>query len=244
MREYPEGFGDPGESAVMPLADAASREGLPVDLFAPAEVFARVAARLSASVPADALARHEIPAGGDHSLNPWEISPDFLATTRVAAVLIGLVEREDGLHVLLTQRGSALRVHSGQIAFPGGKMDPEDATPAATALREVHEEIGISADRIEVLGYLGAYLSRTGFRIVPVVARIRPPFALTLNPEEVVEAFEVPFSFLMAEANHQLRQREWKGIQRWFYAMPYGERNIWGITAGITRNLFEALYLP
>ena len=78
---------------------------------------------------------------------------------------------------------------------------------------------------------------------MPVVARITPPFDLVLNPEEVVDAFEVPFSFLMAEANHQLRQREWKGIQRWFYAMPYGERNIWGITAGIMRNLYEALYL-
>ncbi len=243
MREYPEGFGNPDESQAIPLAEAAAAEGLPADLFTPEHVFARIAERVPSTLPQDALERDVIPEGGDHSLNAWEISPDFLQTTRVAAVLIGLVEREDGLHILLTQRGSALRVHSGQIAFPGGKMDPEDATPAATALREAEEEIGIPADRIEVLGYLGAYLTRTGFRIVPVVARLHPPFTMILNPDEVVEAFEVPFSFLMAEANHQLRQREWKGIQRWFYAMPYGERNIWGITAGITRNLYEKLYL-
>ncbi len=240
MREYPEGFGDPSRSELVPLA--ASVDALDARLFAPGQVFARVAERVPRGLPPGALDRHQVPAGGDHSLNEWEISSDFLAATRAAAVLIGLVERDDGLNILLTQRGNALRDHSGQIAFPGGKIDPDDASPAAAAVREVEEEVGIPADRVEVLGYLGTYLSRTGFRIVPVVARLHPPFTLSLNPAEVVEAFEVPFSFLMAEANHQLRQREWKGTQRWFYAMPYGERNIWGITAGIVRNLYETLY--
>lgn len=211
-------------------------------LFAARHVFSLIADRVPAALAPDALDRSLVPPHGDHSLNPWEISADFLATTRIAAVLVGLVERTEGLNVLLTQRASALRVHSGQIAFPGGKMDPDDASPAAAALREVHEEIGIAADRIEVLGYLGPYLTRTGFRIVPVIARIAPPFTLTLNPDEVVEAFEVPFAFLMSEANHQMCQREWKGAARRFYAMPYGERYIWGITAGILRNLYERLY--
>ena len=121
-------------------------------------------------------------------------------------------------------------------------MDPEDASPAATALREAGEEIGLVADRVEVLGYLGPYLTGSGFRIVPVLARVLTPLALTLNPLEVADAFEVPFSFLMSEANHQLREREWRGRARQFYAMPYNDRNIWGITAGILRVLHDRLY--
>jgi 8-oxo-dGTP pyrophosphatase MutT (NUDIX family) len=241
MTEYPPGFGDSDAAGVQ--ADAATVVAPDTALFTPRDVFARIAACVPRTLSPDALDRDHLPLDGDHSLNPWDVSPDFLAEARTAAVLIGLVEREDGLHVILTQRASALRVHSGQIAFPGGKMDPGDSSPAATALREVHEEIGIPADRIDVLGYLGAYLTRTGFRIVPVVARIRTPFRVVINPEEVVDTFEVPFAFLMSEANHQLREREWKGLQRRFYAMPYGERNIWGITAGILRNLYERLYL-
>jgi 8-oxo-dGTP pyrophosphatase MutT (NUDIX family) len=244
MTELPPGFGDPVATDVAVTdADAAPAAMPDAALFTAPEVFARIAARVSRTLSPEALDRDRVPLDGDHTLNAWDIPPDFLAEARVAAVLIGLVERDDGLHIILTQRASALRVHSGQIAFPGGKMDLEDASPAATALREVYEEIGIPADRIDVLGYLGAYLTRTGFRIVPVIARIMPPFALVLNPDEVVDTFEVPFSFLMTEANHQLREREWKGLPRRFYAMPYGERNIWGITAGILRNLYERLYL-
>jgi 8-oxo-dGTP pyrophosphatase MutT (NUDIX family) len=238
---YPPGFGAADADEPAPSDATAATRPDPA-LFETTQVFARIAARVARTLPPEAIDREKIPLDGDHALNPWEISPDFVATARVAAVLIGLVERADGLHVILTQRPATMRVHSGQIAFPGGKMDPEDASPGATALREVFEEIGIPADQIEILGYLGAYLTRTGFRIVPVIARITPPFTMVLNPDEVVEAFEVPFAFLMSEANHQLREREWKGIQRRFYAMPYGERNIWGITAGILRNLYERLY--
>jgi 8-oxo-dGTP pyrophosphatase MutT (NUDIX family) len=215
-----------------------------VDLsrFAPGCVFDLIKARVPRTLAADALDAARVPLDGDHSLNPWTPSVDFLATTRIAAVLIGLVERDGALHVILTQRAAALRVHSGQIAFPGGKMEPQDASPAATAIREAEEEIGLARDHIEVLGYLGAYLTRTGFRVIPVVARVAWPFDLRLDPAEVTEAFEVPFAFLMSEANHQLREREWKGLPRQFYAMPYQDRNIWGITAGILRNFYERLY--
>ncbi len=240
MSKLPTSFGD-GEATVFrdTRSDASARDEA---RFEPDDVFARIAAWVPRTLPPDALDRDKIPLDGDHSLNPWEISADFLAATRVAAVLIGLVERDGALQVILTQRASTLRVHSGQIAFPGGKMDPGDLSPGATALREVQEEIGLAGDRIEVLGYLGAYLTRTGFRVIPVVARVTPPFEPVLDPAEVSEVFEVPFAFLMSEANHQLREREWKGLPRQFYAMPYGERNIWGITAGILRNLYERLY--
>ncbi len=213
------------------------------DPFAAADVFARVRDRVSPDLGIDALDRAVTPISGDHLLNRWQVTPDFLRTTRVAAVLVGLVDRPDGLRVLLTQRTAGLRDHSGQIAFPGGKMDPDDASPAATALREAGEEIGLAARAIDVLGYLDPYLTRTGFRIIPVVARVAPPFELVINPSEVVEAFEVPFAHLMSEANHDLRERTWQA-QTWrFYAMDHGERTIWGITAGILRILYEKLYL-
>ena len=206
-------------------------------------VFARIRERIAPSLAADALDRAATPRYGDHVLNAWDVTADFLATVRTAAVLIGLVERPDGLTLLLTQRTAGLRDHAGQVAFPGGKMDPDDASPAATALREANEEIGLPADRVEVLGYLDAYLTRTGFRIVPVIARVTPPFEMVLNPAEVVEAFETPFAFLMSEANHQLLERSWQGRTWQFYAFEHGDRRIWGITAGMIRGLYEKLYL-
>jgi 8-oxo-dGTP pyrophosphatase MutT (NUDIX family) len=239
MSELPPDFGDPQASTIAP-GDAP--EFQPDRLFSPSDVFARINARVSSALPAGALDVLHLPNDGDHRLNGWVIGPDFLATTKVAAVLIGLVERGGALNVLLTQRASALRTHSGQIAFPGGKIDPADASPAAAALREVEEEIGIPAGRIDILGHLSPYLSGSGFRILPVVARINTPFETALNPDEVAELFEVPFAFLMSEANHQLREREWQGKTRQFYAMPFGERQIWGITAGILRALYEKLY--
>ena len=213
------------------------------DPFAAADVFARVRERVSPDLGIDALDRAVTPISGDHLLNLWQVTPDFLRTTRIAAVLVGLVDRPDGLRVLLTQRTAGLRDHSGQIAFPGGKMDPDDDSPAATARREAGEEIGLPDRAVEVLGYLDPYLTRTGFRIIPVVARVTPPFELAINPAEVVEAFEVPFAHLMNEANHQLKERSWQAQTWQFYAMVHGERTIWGITAGILRILYEKLYL-
>jgi 8-oxo-dGTP pyrophosphatase MutT (NUDIX family) len=143
----------------------------------------------------------------------------------------------------LTKRASHLRDHSGQIAFPGGKIDPSDASPLAAALREATEEIGLSASAVTPLGYLDDYLTATGFRIVPLVALVEPDALLLQQSAEVEEVFETPLAFLMNPGNHQRHAREWQGSLWHYYAMPHGERYIWGVTAGIIRNLYERLYL-
>ena len=163
-----------------------------------------------------------------------------LAQSRPAAVLLPIVERPGGLSVLLTLRAPDLRAHSGQVAFPGGKLDPGE-TPLKAALREAREEIGLEARFVEPLGWLDPYLTGTGFRIAPLVALVDPSFALKLNRLEVDEVFETPFAFLMDAANHRLEGREWQGRRRTYYAMPYQGRYIWGATAGILRNLHEKL---
>src|SRR5262249_51826651 len=147
-----------------------------------------------------------------------------------AAVLIPVVARETPAF-LLTQRAEDLSSHSGQVAFPGGRIDEADADPAAAAVREAEEEIGLARTFVSPLGYLDPYLSGTGFRIVPVVGLVAPGFSLTLNPREVTDAFEVPFAFLMSPDNHARHSREWKGVMRSYYAMPYGPHYIWGVTA-------------
>ena len=178
---------------------------------------------------------------GDHVLNPGSPLMATAANARPAAVLIPLIARPEGTTVLLTQRASSLRSHSGQVAFPGGRIDGPDETPVQAALREAQEEIGLDPSRVEPFGRLDAYLSGSGFRIMPIVAEVHPPFTLTLSDAEVADAFEVPFDFLMDETNHQRQSREWQGAQRYFYAMPWKERYIWGVTAGILRNLYERL---
>ncbi|HEX7156680.1 MAG TPA: CoA pyrophosphatase, partial [Burkholderiaceae bacterium] len=142
-----------------------------------------------------------------------------------------------------TQRNAALEAHAGQIAFPGGKIEPGDASPAAAALREACEEVGLDRGLVEPIGYLDVYLTFSGFRILPTVARVAPGYQLALNRAEVDEAFEVPLAFLMDAQNHALHSRDWKGLIRRYYAMPFGERYIWGVTAGILRNLYERAYL-
>lgn len=180
-------------------------------------------------------------AHGDHRLNPGFADTWAERTPRPAAVLVPVVAREVPT-MLLTLRSKDLSNHAGQVAFPGGRIDPGDASPLAAALREAGEEIGLPAKLATPLGYLDSYLSGTGFRIVPVVALIEPDFELTLNPLEVDEAFEVPLAFLMASENHAKHSGVWKGVERHFYAMPYEQRKIWGATAGIIRNLYERLY--
>ena len=162
------------------------------------------------------------------------------AQLRPAAVLLPIVERPGGLTVLLTLRASDLRAHSGQIAFPGGKIDAGE-TPRDAALREAHEEIGLKERFVEPLGWLDPYFTGTGFRVAPLVALVQPSFALKVNKYEVDEVFETPFAFLMDPANHILEDREWMGRRRKYYAMPHEGRYIWGATAGILRNLYEKL---
>jgi 8-oxo-dGTP pyrophosphatase MutT (NUDIX family) len=177
---------------------------------------------------------------GDFALNGLA-SAAVVAGARPAAVLAPIVARPGGLSVLLTLRASHLNSHSGQIAFPGGKIDPGE-TPAEAALREAREEIGLDERFVEPLGWLEPYLTGTGFRIAPLVALIDPDFTLTINPYEVDEVFETPFAFLMDPSNHRLDQREWRGEMRKFYAMPHEGRYIWGATAGMLRNLYETLF--
>ena len=160
-----------------------------------------------------------------------------------AAVLFPIVLRDHGQTVLLTQRTAHLRDHAGQISFPGGRVEAEDASPLHTALRETEEEIGLAREHLEVLGYLPEYRTGTGFRVTPVVALVRPPFELALDSFEVAEAFEVPLSFLLDPANHQRHSLHYRGALRNFFAMPYGDYFIWGATAGMIRSLSERLGL-
>lgn len=158
-----------------------------------------------------------------------------------AAVLVPLVERPRGLHVLLTQRTAHLNDHAGQVSFPGGRVDPGDVSREATALREAHEEIGLAPERVEILGRLPEYHTVTGFSVTPVVGYLAPPFDLRLDAFEVAEVFEVPLAFLMDSANHQRHRFVYQGRSRSYYAMPYEGRFIWGATAAMLVNLRRAL---
>lgn len=157
-----------------------------------------------------------------------------------AAVLVPLVVRE-ALHLLLTQRPMHLKHHPGQISFPGGRVESFDADAIDTALRETTEEIGLDRQHVEVIGHLPPYLTVTNYEVTPVVALVHPPFELTLAADEVADAFEVPLEFILDPANHERRSRPWEGRIRHFYAMPYGERFIWGATAAMLRNLYHFL---
>jgi 8-oxo-dGTP pyrophosphatase MutT (NUDIX family) len=175
---------------------------------------------------------------GDKDLNPdIKINEDL----KPAAVLIPLVKRANEITVLLTKRTDSLSVHAGQISFPGGRVEEFDKSHEDTALRETEEEIGLSRERIEVIGRLDDYIARTNFRITPIVAIVSPPFELKVDPTEVAEAFEVPLPFFLDPSNHQRHLRIEHGKERHVYAMPYLDYYIWGITAGMLFNLYEFL---
>lgn len=158
-----------------------------------------------------------------------------------AAVLVPLVQRADGLHVLLTQRTAHLRDHAGQISFPGGRVEDHDADVVATALREAEEEVGLAPRHVDVIGQLPTYTTVTHFVVTPVVALVEPAHELKLDAFEVAEAFEVPLAFLMTPANHQRHRFEFDGGERYFLSMPWNGRFIWGATAAMLRNLYGFL---
>ena len=179
---------------------------------------------------------------GDHRFNPQHPRLSAITALREAAVLIPVVDHEPEATVILTRRADRLRSHSGQVAFPGGRIDPTDASPEDAALRETMEEIGLGEEHIEIIGRLPDYVAGSGYRIAPVLAVVQPGFELTLNEDEVDTAFEAPLRFLMDPANHTRDSRMWNDREWFFYDMPYGGQRIWGVTAGIIRTLYERLY--
>jgi 8-oxo-dGTP pyrophosphatase MutT (NUDIX family) len=173
---------------------------------------------------------------------------DPLGAPAAAAVLVPLVVRADGLHVLLTQRTAHLRDHAGQISFPGGRCEPEDVDAVATALRETEEEVGLDRRHVEVIGALPVYTTVTSYAVTPVVALVEPDFVLNIDPSEVAEAFEVPLDFLMTPAHHRRHSIVLGGVQRQFLSMPWPGLEagnppyfIWGATAAMLRNLYRFL---
>ena len=205
-----------------------------------AEFFNRARERLRFDVPPGLVDPNIVPESGDPGTDRMLEIIAREQPIRPAAVLIPVVDHREPT-VLLTQRAGHLADHAGQIAFPGGKIDATDASPLDAALREAWEEIGLDRDFIHPIGYLDLYGTGFGFRILPTVARVRPGFALNINRSEVDDAFEVPLAFLMNPENHQLHSKEFRGMGRSYYAMPYAERYIWGATAGILRILYERI---
>jgi 8-oxo-dGTP pyrophosphatase MutT (NUDIX family) len=179
---------------------------------------------------------------GDHRFNPGHVRLGYNGGLRGAAVLIPVVDRGEHSTMLLTKRAETLRNHTGQVAFPGGRIDPDDGSAEQAALRETREEIGLGSEHVEIVGRMPDYVSGSGYRISPVLSVVRPGFELVLNPDEVDAAFEVPLAFLMDPVNHARGSRFWGGQEWFFYDMPYDGKRIWGVTAGIIRTLYERLY--
>lgn len=192
---------------------------------------------------------------------PFALTPDWLRRAAVAprpgdvvresgatagdtiraAVLVPIIDRPAGLHVLLTQRTAHLRDHAGQVSFPGGRCESGDVTVVATALRESHEEVGIHPDQVEVLGCLPEYFTSTGFRVTPVIGLVTPPLNLSLDDFEVADVFEPPLAFLLDVANYRRECREYQGVQREYWTVPWQGYFIWGATAGMLVSLREHL---
>lgn len=181
------------------------------------------------------------PGAGWNFAELHDLLPDQGAALRPAAVLVGLVDRGDGPQVLLTRRNEALRDHAGQISFPGGRIETSDASPAAAALREAHEEVGLAGAHAEPMGYLDPFVTITGFHVFPVVAFVAPAYTPVIDPAEVAEAFEVPFDFLMAPGNERRFEVNYRGGMRRLVEFQFNDYRIWGATAAMLVNLRERL---
>jgi len=208
-----------------------------------ADFFERAHARLRFDVPPALHDPDIVPTSGDAGTDRMLEIVAREQPIRPAAVLIPVVARPEPT-VLLTLRASHLNDHAGQIAFPGGKIDPADASPRDAALREAFEEVGLDRGFIDPIGYLDVYGTAFGYRILPTLARVSPGFEVKISRDEVDDAFEVPLAFLMNPLNHQLHSKEFRGMERFYYAMPYAGHYIWGATAGILRLLYERIFLP
>jgi 8-oxo-dGTP pyrophosphatase MutT (NUDIX family) len=201
----------------------------------------RIVAKLSNTQPRHLMSDWLIP--GLSAADSSRFRALFPTDPIPAAVLVPLVERPDGLTVLLTQRATQLRHHAGQISFPGGRIEPEDPDPKAAALREAREEIGLDSRFVNVIGYLTDHIVISGFRVTPVVSFVRTGFELLLDPTEVQDTFEVPLSFIFDPANHRTRRRRFGmgEAEVELCDIPYGDRNIWGATAGMLITLYNEL---
>jgi len=204
------------------------------------EFFALAKSRLSLDVP-EALTNPQIIPHLDDPAPAVVAAIAAVRLIRTAAVLVPIVERRE-LTVLFTERPSHLRDHAGQIAFPGGKIDALDTTPLGAALREAEEEIGLDKRFIEPIGYLDVHVTPSGFRILPVLGRVHKGFSLRMNSGEVTDAFEMPLAFLMAPQNYKRETARWNTLPTSVYAISFDGRKIWGVTAGILRNLWERIY--
>jgi 8-oxo-dGTP pyrophosphatase MutT (NUDIX family) len=179
---------------------------------------------------------------GDDDLNPELSRKPGGGQAAPAAVLVPIIAHQPEVTVMLTLRTAHLPAHAGQVAFPGGKIDKQDKNEIAAALREAEEETGLPQSQVEPLGFLDGYLTGTNYCVVPVVGMVRPGFSITPATDEVEAVFEVPLRFLMSPENHFVHSRQWQGKTRHFYAMPFGDRYIWGATAGMLKSLYDRLY--
>ena len=181
------------------------------------------------------------PEGGQPSRSDYDLNPNFPdrpESLSDAAVLVPLIRRQPWT-VLFTRRAENMSSHAGQVSFPGGRVDVGDRDHVHTALRETQEEIGVSSEQVDIVGFLDTYETRTGFRITPVVGVIHPELELEINTHEVAEVFEVPLDHLLDPRNYETQSLEWQGAMRFFYAVTYQNHYIWGATAGMLKSLHD-----